>query len=152
MLSRAIGEFSKINKVKGIDFSEKMKILVDKYNLRDEKDVLRSEVISTFSSEIIHLYDELREDMTSFEEMGIDIEEKAFYDILMSLTIKYDFSYQEDRLLQLSKEVKKIVDKSERKIEDICTILEKCSIDEISKYLVKQGKAKKFPDITKRDN
>ena len=110
MLSRAIGEFSKINKVKGIDFSEKMKILVDKYNERDEKDVLRSEVITTFSSEIINLYDELREDMTSFEEMGIDIEEKAFYDILMSLTIKYDFSYQEDRLLQLSKEVKKIVD------------------------------------------
>ena len=110
MLSRAIGEFSKINKVKGIDFSEKMKILVDKYNERDEKDVLRSEVITTFSSEIINLYDELREDMTSFEEMGIDIEEKAFYDILMSLTIKYDFSYQEDRLLNLSKEVKKIVD------------------------------------------
>ena len=53
------------------------------------------------------------------------------------------------------KKVKKIikhVDKSEQKIRDICTILEKCSIDEISKYLVNQGKAKKFPDISKRDN
>ena len=37
------------------------------------------------------------------------------------------------------------------KITDICTILKKCSIDEISKYLVKQGKKKKFPNITIRE-
>ena len=35
-------------------------------------------------------------------------------------------------------------------VVDVCTILEKCSIDEISKYLLKQGKNKKFPDITTR--
>ena len=33
---------------------------------------------------------------------------------------------------------------------DVCTILKKCSIDEISKYLLKQGKDKDFPDITTR--
>ena len=33
---------------------------------------------------------------------------------------------------------------------DVCTILDKCSIDEISKYLLKQGKKKNFPDITNR--
>ena len=42
----------------------------------------------------------------------------------------------------------KSVNKDNKKIVDICTILEKCSIDEISKYLIKQGKSKKFPDIT----
>ena len=47
---------------------------------------------------------------------------------------------------------KKIVNKSSKRITDICTVLEKCSIDEISKYLVKQGKNKKFPDITIREN
>jgi len=47
---------------------------------------------------------------------------------------------------------KKIVNKPGKKITDICTILEKCSIDEISKYLVKQGKEKRFPDITIREN
>ena len=47
---------------------------------------------------------------------------------------------------------KKIVNKPNKRITDICTILEKCSIDEISKYLVKQGKEKKFPDITIREN
>ena len=43
------------------------------------------------------------------------------------------------------------MNKKDNNVVDICTILEKCSIDEISEYLVKQGKAKKFPDITKRD-
>ena len=37
------------------------------------------------------------------------------------------------------------------KIIDICTILEKCSIDEISKFLIKDGKKKKFPDLTLRE-
>ncbi|MCP4522792.1 MAG: DUF3387 domain-containing protein, partial [Candidatus Gracilibacteria bacterium] len=96
--------------VKGIDFSKKMNVLVEKYNERDEKDILRSEVINDFSDEIINLYNQLREEMESFGEMGIDFEEKAFYDILLSLAHKYDFTYPEDRLLDLSKEVKKVID------------------------------------------
>ncbi|PXL16923.1 type I restriction endonuclease subunit R [Klebsiella variicola] len=110
MLAKAIGEFKKTNKVKGVDFTKKMNMLVEKYNERDEKDVLRSEVINDFSDEIIHLYNELREEMASFGEMGIDFEEKAFYDILISLAHKYDFTYPEDKLLELSKEVKNVID------------------------------------------
>ena len=53
---------------------------------------------------------------------------------------------------KITGKAKKIVNKSSKKITDICTILEKCSIDEISKYLVKQGKERKFPDITIREN
>ena len=110
MLAKAIGELKKTNKVKGVDFTKKMNMLVEKYNERDEKDVLRSEVITDFSDEIINLYNELREEMASFGEMGIDFEEKAFYDILVSLANKYDFTYPEDKLLGLAKEVKKVVD------------------------------------------
>ena len=110
MLIKAIGELKKTNKVKGVDFTKKMNQLVEKYNERDEEDVLRSEVIKNFSDEIIDLYKELREEMSSFAEMGIDFEEKAFYDILISLAQKYDFTYPEDKLLELSKEVKKVVD------------------------------------------
>ena len=40
--------------------------------------------------------------------------------------------------------------KANNPIVDICSILDKCNIDEISKYLLEQGKKKKFPDITKR--
>ena len=42
------------------------------------------------------------------------------------------------------------VNKKQKDVIDVCTILEKCSIDEITKYLLKQGKKKDFPDITAR--
>ena len=42
------------------------------------------------------------------------------------------------------------VNKKNKEVVDICTILEKCSIEEISKYLLEQGKKKDFPDITER--
>ena len=44
----------------------------------------------------------------------------------------------------------KNVNKNNTNIVDVCTILEKCSIDEISKFLLEQGKNKDFPDITLR--
>ena len=44
----------------------------------------------------------------------------------------------------------KSVNKNFKETDDVCTILKKCSIDEISKYLLKQGKKKDFPDITTR--
>ena len=45
---------------------------------------------------------------------------------------------------------KKNVNKSRKDVADVCTILEKCSIEEISKYLLEEGKRKGFPDITRR--
>lgn len=96
--------------MKGIDFSKKMKSLVDKYNERKESDVLRSEVLEDFTDEIIDLYYALKKEKESFNEMGIDFEEKAFYDILKALAHKYDFEYPEDKLILLAKEVKTVVD------------------------------------------
>jgi|MDTC01.3.fsa_nt_gb hypothetical protein len=46
---------------------------------------------------------------------------------------------------------KKIVNKTSKRPVDVCTIIEKCSIDEISKFLVEQGKKGKYPDITIRE-
>ena len=43
------------------------------------------------------------------------------------------------------------VNKSTKEVVDICTLLEKCNIKEISNYLLIQGKNKKFPDITSRE-
>ncbi len=42
--------------------------------------------------------------------MGIGFEEKAFYDILKELCIKYDFKYPDDRMIELAKAVKDFVD------------------------------------------
>jgi type I restriction enzyme R subunit len=110
LLAKAIAEFKKVNKLKGVDFSKQFKALVDKYNDRSEQDILRSEVLEDFTDEIIDLYHAIKKEKDSFVELGIDFEEKAFYDILKALTIKYDFTYPEDKLLELAKKVKVIVD------------------------------------------
>ncbi len=110
LLAKAIGELKKVNKVKGIDFSKKMLSLVEKYNERKESDVLRSEVLEDFTDEIIDLFYELKKEKDSFKDLGIDFEEKAFYDILKALATKYDFVYPEDKLIHLAKEVKQVVD------------------------------------------
>ncbi len=109
LLTKAIDDFKKINKIKGIDFAKQMQKVVDKYNEREEADVLRSEVLEDFTDEIIGLYHALRKERVSFEEMGIDFEEKAFYDILKALAHKYDFEYPEEKLINLAQKVKTVV-------------------------------------------
>jgi type I restriction enzyme R subunit len=109
LLARAIEDFKKTNKAKGIDFSKKFKALVDKYNERDESSVLVSDVLDDFSNEIMDLIHALKQEKESYTDLGIDLEEKAFYDILLSLAVKYDFSYPEDKLLELAKAVKLVV-------------------------------------------
>ena len=47
-------------------------------------------------------------------DLGIDFEEKAFYDILKAIAIKYRFEYPEDKLISLSQKVKQIVDDKAR--------------------------------------
>lgn len=110
LLKRAIENFKKVNKVKGADFSKMFKALVDKYNERKEQDILVSNVLEDFTDEIIDLYQALKKEKESFADLGIDFEEKAFYDILKALAQKYDFEYPDDKLIELSKKVKEVVD------------------------------------------
>lgn len=114
LLAKAIDDFGKVNRAKGVDFSKRFKSLVDKYNERKEQDILVSEVLEDFTNEIIDLIHELRDEQDSFEDLGITFEEKSFYDILKALTVKYDFEYPDDKLIELAKEVKRVVDDKTR--------------------------------------
>jgi len=110
LLAKAIGEIKKVNKVKGIDFSKKMQTLVERYNERKEDDILRSEVYEEMAEHLTNLIWEVQKEFTAGDELGIDFEEKAFYDILKDLCIKYDFKYPEDKLIVLAQAVKDLVD------------------------------------------
>lgn len=110
LLAKAIGEMKKVNKVKGIDFSKKMQTLVERYNERKEDDVLRSEVYEEMAEHLTNLIWEVQKEFSAGDELGIDFEEKAFYDILKDLCIKYDFKYPEDKLILLAQAVKDLVD------------------------------------------
>jgi type I restriction enzyme R subunit len=110
LLAKVIGAIIKVNKVKGIDFTRKMQALVERYNERDESDVLRSEVYEEMAEQLTNLIWEAHREFSAGDALGIDFEEKAFYDILKDLCVKYDFKYPDDKLIELAKAVKDLVD------------------------------------------
>ena len=58
---------------------------------------------------------------------------------------------EEKKLKQVKRKVLEVnINQKNIDAVDVCSILEKCNIDEITKYLLEQGKKKDFPDITKR--
>ena len=114
LLAKAIEEFKKTNRIKGVDFSKKLKHLVDMYNERDEIMALGSDVLDDLADRLADLFKEIQNERNSFMDMGIDFEEKAFYDILKAVALKYKFDYPEDKLIKLSRDIKIIVDDKAR--------------------------------------
>lgn len=110
LLSRAITDFKKTNKAKGIDFAQKFQALVERYNERKEEDILVGNVVEDFTNEILELLAALKQEKESYKGLNIDFEEKAFYDILKAVAIRYDFNYPDTKLITLAKEIKAIVD------------------------------------------
>jgi len=110
LLAKVIGEIKKVNRIKGIDFTKKMQALVERYNQREENDILRSEVYEEMAEHLTNMIWDVHREFSAGDALGIDFEEKAFYDILKELCIKYDFTYPEDKLIELSKAVKDLVD------------------------------------------
>lgn len=109
LLSQAIEEFKKVNKIKAVSFSERMKKIVDNYNLRAMDSSEIKEILDNVANELINLMSELTTEKNSFEGLGINYEEKAFYDILVAVEEKYDFTYPEEKNIELSKEIYKLV-------------------------------------------
>lgn len=107
LIKQKIEEFKKVNKIKGIDFSKKMKAIIDKYNTRTEIDV--DKVHDETVDAIIDLIHELKEEQESFKKLNIDYEEKAFFDILVAVRDNHKFEYDDQKMIYLCREIKKIV-------------------------------------------
>ena len=111
LLKQTISDFKKVNKMKGIEFSARLQSIINRYNERSERDILDYDGIQTDTSEqILDLILELRKEMASFEDLGIDYEEKAFYDILDGICRQYGFEFDQEKMLELAREIKHIVD------------------------------------------
>ena len=111
LLKQTISDFKKVNKMKGIEFSARLQSIINHYNERSERDILDYDGIQTDTSEqILDLILELRKEMASFEDLGIDYEEKAFYDILDGICRQYGFEFDQEKMLELAREIKHIVD------------------------------------------
>lgn len=113
LLRRAITAYSRTNKVKAVEFDERLKQVVEKYNNRD-KLVFTSEVVADFvddlSDKLLSIFRDLQEDKASFEKMGITYEEKAFYDILVKVRDDHGFPYADEKCLILAKKIKELVE------------------------------------------
>ena len=117
LLAKAIDEFKKTNKRKGLDFSEKLKKLVELYNTRKDFEFNANDVVDDVAEQFAQLFKELQQERNSFKDLGIDFEEKAFYDILKAVAEKYKFEYPEEKLIALSQAVKSIVDDKAKYID-----------------------------------
>lgn len=113
LLRKAISAYGRTNKVKAIEFDERLKEVVDAYNSRD-KLVFTSEVVADFvndlSDQLLRILNDLKIDKSSFEQLGITYEEKAFYDILVKVRDDHGFPYADEKCLVLAKKIKELVD------------------------------------------
>ena len=71
--------------------------------------------------------------------------------------LKQETNKINDNIIKNQKDIKKNkknifkdLETNKYQVVDICKIIKKCNIDEISKYLIIQEKKKDYPDITKR--
>ena len=113
LLRKAIVAYGRTNKVKAQEFDEMLRKVIEAYNNRDSL-VFTSEVVADFindlSDQLLNIFNELQADKTSFEQMGITFEEKAFYDILVKVRDTHGFQYSDDKCLILAKKIKELVD------------------------------------------
>jgi type I restriction enzyme R subunit len=114
LLAKAIEEFKKTNRIQGVNFSKRLKKLVELYNERKDFQAMQSDVLDDVADQFADLFAELVKERNSFKDLGIDFEEKAFYDILQAIAEKYKFAYAHDKLIKLSQEIKKIIDDKAR--------------------------------------
>lgn len=114
LLKKAIKEFGRTNRLKAIEFSKKLRDVIDRYNSRNtisDVDDIIEDVVDNLSEELEKIFRDLKREKQSFESMNISYEEKAFYDILIAVAEKYEFKDQlsEDTYIFLAKEINKLV-------------------------------------------
>ena len=76
LLSQAIDEYKKVNRIMGMEFSERLKRVVDQYNNRRRDEALANEVLDDVAEQLAKLLEELKLEKDSFKAMGITMRKK----------------------------------------------------------------------------
>ena len=115
LLQQVIADYKKTNKIKAMEFSERMKKLVEAYNNRHLDD-FTAQVLDEVTKQLNDLLNDIKVDKEKFKELGISFEEKAFYDILVSCAKKFHFEdkFSDEKMKDLAKKVKALVDDKTR--------------------------------------
>ncbi|MDA7715178.1 hypothetical protein N8827_01140 [Pelagibacteraceae bacterium] len=133
--------------------NEELKTLSNKEIVKIKENIKNKKKEKKQVEKLIKKNEEINDQVTS--EAIID-EKKMVKKIIKkngesNKSIKNEVIIKENKIdLKTNKPIKKNVIKKSEDVVDVCTILEKCSIEEISKYILKQSKEKNYPDITTR--
>lgn len=113
LLKKEIQDYGKTNKVKAIEFDERLKQVVDKYNNRDKllfTNEVITDLVDRLTDEILEIINDLRTDIISFDKLGVTYEAKAFYDILIKVRDTHGFEYNDDKCLMLAQTITALVE------------------------------------------
>lgn len=106
-LRRQIIEYSKTNQVAAKKFQEMLEKTIAEYHERrkrlsseeagETQEQASEDIIRNATEQALRILQEMNESRESFRKVDLTFEEKAFYDILMSLRDQYNFEYGEDK-------------------------------------------------------
>lgn len=106
LLKKKVEEFKKINKIKAKTFEERLKAVLDNYNSRMTDAEYVKKILDDVSDQLMDLIKKLKEEENSFNALGIDYEEKSFFDILVAVAEKFQFEFPESENILLAKEIR----------------------------------------------
>lgn len=111
LLRRVIDSVMKVNKVKAVDFTQRLNEIVKRYNDRTDDLVFADEIITEVAAQLTELLNKIK-DESQLPDGIPDIEVKAFYDILKAVAEKYGFAgdFTEEHFKRMALEIKGIVD------------------------------------------
>lgn len=130
MLKKQIAEYGKVNKVVSMRFQEMLEKTIEEYHERrkiltskeagETQDTVSEDIIKSATEQALKILKEIQVNKESFRKLGLMFEEKAFYDILITLRDQYNFEYGKDeekngivineKCKCLAKKVKEIID------------------------------------------
>lgn len=129
-LRRQITEYGRTNKIAAQKYQEMLEKTIEEYHTRRKKlsmeeagatqEAVSEDIINKATEQALKILRELNESIESFRKVGLSFEEKAFYDILVTMRNEHNFEYGEDRNVDgvvindkckaLAQKVKEIID------------------------------------------
>lgn len=130
MLRKQIKEYSKTNQMAAKKFQEMLEETIKQYHERrkhltaeeagEAQEQTADEIIKNATEQALRILKDMNADRESFRKIGLTFEEKAFYDILMTLRDEYNFEYGTDKKIDgivindkcksLARKIKEIID------------------------------------------
>ena len=149
------GDHVCINKLEAKQYFEEnlsIEVKILNQNKNKEEDLVQLNLNSSFENKrkiSIKKKENTKKSIKTLSENEIkDIKNKIAKKNKKNKTKKNKLSVKsENKLNNIGKKSVK-VNKNIYEVVDVCTIIEKCSIEEISKYLIDQGNERDYPDIT----